>query len=228
MTKTQTQRDRHALWITTMLALAVAPVMTACSGDDDDNHDVVVTSDSGASRDASTHADGSTSNRDGAVSDGAQRDAAQAALAEPQSAHVLLTINQGEIQLAMLATSRAARPEVRNFANLMITDHTAATDMINAWLRSSSTTAMDNDVSMGLMADASATQAQLATLMGASFDSQYIRSQVTMHRQALDLIDARILPGAQDDAFRALVNMIRQTVEQHLRQAMALASRLPG
>ena len=43
---------------------------------------------------------------------------------DPQIAAIVVTANQVDIDAGMLAKSKAASPDVKSFAQLMITDHT--------------------------------------------------------------------------------------------------------
>jgi putative membrane protein len=147
-------------------------------------------------------------------------------LTEAQSAAVISEINAGEIAAAMLADTRADAAEVRAYADLMIEEHTAAQQMLTALLESESISPMPNPVSMMVNMEAMNVRTMLMTLDGAAFDRAYMQSQVTMHTDALRIIDTRLLPGATGD-FRTFLTGLRAEVVQHLEMAQGILGELP-
>jgi putative membrane protein len=230
MTKLEIVTSRRTLRLATAIGLAASLCLSACGDDSGDQgttqHDAGTSARDGAVRDGAV---GDGSARDGsadASGDGATRDGSAdggaVVLDDAQSAHVLTTINTGEIDLAMIAVTRATRADVRSFAMTMITEHTDAQTMIDDWASANGTVPVDNEISRGVMADAMAVRAQLEAATGTTFDAMYVQSQVTMHKDALTIIDMNLLPGARDAQFRALLTSIRASVARHLAIAMAL------
>jgi putative membrane protein len=150
-----------------------------------------------------------------------------APLDQESSLHLLTTINRGEIEIANLARSRAMRPDVRELAQQMVTQHTEAQTSLDRWASSASVTPRPNEASATVQSDAQAVRTRLEGLPAADFDAAYVESQVTMHREALRLIDERVVPGATDPAYRALLTDIRTHVAQHLSHAQSLADGMP-
>src|SRR5690606_30968219 len=72
------------------------------------------------------------------------------ALSDPQIAHAAVTANAVDVEMGRLAASRASSPEVRAFAQTMITDHTAVNERAAALAGRLGVTPEDNAVSQSL------------------------------------------------------------------------------
>ena len=110
-----------------------------------------------------------------------------AALTDPQIAHIAVTANTIDIETAELAESRTSTPEVLNFAQTMITDHTAVNEQASALAERLGVTPEDNEVSRSLQADADNARSELEGLSEDAFDRAYIDREVTFHQPATDL-----------------------------------------
>ncbi len=143
----------------------------------------------------------------------------RAPLSEAQSVDVLTTINRGEIDLARLVDARATSASAHEMAQMMITQHTEAQSEIAVWSHDASVTPAQNDVSSELARQVAAVRADLRAASDASVGHTYLVSQVSMHRDALALIDHRMIPGAHDPAFREPLARVRAAVSAHMAHA---------
>lgn len=144
------------------------------------------------------------------------------ATSDAQIASIVVTANQVDIDAGKLASTRAGSPEVRNFAGLMVTDHTgvnkAATDLA-AKLRM---TPQDNATSQSLKAGGEKNLDTLKTLNGAAFDKAYVDHEVAYHQQVLDALDKTLIPGAGNAELKALLVKVRPAFVAHLEHAKKL------
>ena len=131
-------------------------------------------------------------------------------------------INDGEIQLAQIAVSRASSPDVRNYAQMMIDDHTSA----NRQLEGAGYRFVKNDVTDVVGSNVRKTMDDLRNRTGADFDRAYLDSQIMMHKDALDTFKSAILPNAQDKTLHPILMTMRDQVQTHLDSARALQRRL--
>jgi putative membrane protein len=127
-------------------------------------------------------------------------------------------INDGEIQLAQLAVSRASSADVRNFAQMMIDHHT----MGNTQLESANYRMFRNPITDTLVADTQRTMTELQGKSGADFDAAYIGSQVRMHTMALETAKTTLMPNAQDPALRGILTTMQGQIQTHLDTARRL------
>lgn len=151
---------------------------------------------------------------------------AAATLTDPQVAGVVLTANLGEVQEAQLAQSKSTNTAVLNFANMMITDHNAATTRLQQILDQQNIMTADSSQRQSLSSMANTTYNTLFTQTGATFDKSYAMSQVMAHQTVLNLFDQVLIPSAQNAALKAELQTERTAVANHLTMAQQLFSAL--
>ena len=148
------------------------------------------------------------------------------ALTDPQIAHVAVTANTIDVETARLAESRTTTPEVRGFAQTMITDHTGVNEQASALAQRLGVTPEENQVSRSLRADAAAARSELEGLSGTAFDRAYVEREVAYHQAVLDALDQTLIPGAANEELRGLLQQVRPAIAAHLEHARSLQSSL--
>jgi predicted outer membrane protein len=143
-------------------------------------------------------------------------------LTDAQIAAVTSTANQGEIELGNLATTRAIRPAVREYAQMMVTMHTAAQTRQSELIVTLGVVPTDNAVSLTLRQDTQAIATRLAQASPDAFDLAYAESQAQLHGRVLEIIDDVLLPSVSAASLRAELMVTREEVSRHFTQAMAL------
>lgn len=157
---------------------------------------------------------------------GGEGGAAVAMLSDAQILHIAYTANAGEVSEGQLAVTRATATAVQDFAQMMVSDHTAAANAVTSLATSSGIGTVTNDVSVTLSAK---TQGELVTLNGVSasqFDMVYMEEQVQDHRDVLELLDETLIPEAQNGDVRTLLQSMRTTVASHLSLAEDISESL--
>ena len=139
-------------------------------------------------------------------------------LSDAQFASVVQVVNDGEIQEAQLAISKAASPDVKRFARDMATAHRDMQNKMTTLLGRLQITPSDNAVSNQLKSDTQSELSALQTLRGKDFDRDYIDAQVRNHNKALELFD-RITPSVKNSELKAALTTTRPKIEAHLREA---------
>ena len=133
--------------------------------------------------------------------------------------------NQFEIDSSQLALQASSNPAVRNFANLMIADHTRLGQMFGAAAQSAGLTPPPP----GLLPAQQATLDQLrAAGAGPGFDAAYLQAQLGAHQGALALMQnfaaGGDVPALQNFASTQAIPMIQMHLQQvQLLQAAAAA-----
>lgn len=123
-----------------------------------------------------------------------------------------------EVDAGNLAEEKATDPKVKDFAGMMVKDHTAANDKLKA-LADSKGIKLPTSASVAQMA----TEAKLKVLSGQTFDDSYIKGQVKAHQQTIALLKKEIASGQDADA-KSFAQSILPTVRSHLKAANALAA----
>lgn len=129
-----------------------------------------------------------------------------------------------EIAAAKLAKKDAASPDIKSFAEMMITDHTASTAKIKQAAAAANPPITPNAT---LTDEQTQELAKLGTLKGADFDKEYARQQVDTHDMALALMTLYADHG-DVPSLKAAAGEIKPVVQMHLDKIKDIQAKLPG
>ncbi|MBI2253932.1 MAG: DUF4142 domain-containing protein [Proteobacteria bacterium] len=149
--------------------------------------------------------------------------AQDAALTDPQIAHIAYTAGQIDIEAAQLALKKTGNADVRAFAELMARDHAAVNDQALALVKRLNVTPEENDTSAALAKQATETTARLEALSGAEFDHAYVENEVGYHRSVNDALRNALIPGAHNAELKALLETGLTLFQEHQAHAEHLA-----
>ena len=141
---------------------------------------------------------------------------------DPQIAGIVVTANQIDVDAGKIAKSRSKNKEVQDFAQLMITDHTAVNKQAGALAKKLGVKPEDSDTSKSLKKAAADTAKKLKGLKGAQFDKAYVDNEVVYHQQVLDAIDKVLIPNADNVELKGLIEKVRPAIAAHLEHAKHL------
>jgi putative membrane protein len=145
---------------------------------------------------------------------------------DPQIAAIVVTANQVDIDAGKLAESKTKNPQVREFAQLMVKDHTgvnkAATDLV----KKLKVTPEPNSTSESLKQGGDQNLAALRKENGAAFDKAYVDHEVAYHQAVLDAVDHTLIPSAKNADLKALLVKVRPAFVAHLDHAKMLQASL--
>jgi len=147
-------------------------------------------------------------------------------LSDPEVAHVAVTANAVDIELAKFAQARTSTPAVKQFAQTMITDHTAVNGQAAALAKKLGVTPADNAVSQSLQAGAAQARKGLEPLQGAAFDRAYMDREVGYHQAVLDAIDKLLVPTTENAELKKLLVDVRPAIAAHLEHAKQVRAQL--
>jgi len=145
---------------------------------------------------------------------------------DAQIASIVVTANQVDIDAGNLAKKQAANPEVKKFADLMVTDHTGVNKSATALVTKLKVTPEDNPTSQSLKSGGDANLKTLKGLNGAAFDKAYVDHEVAYHQAVLDAVDKTLIPNAKNEELKALLVKVRPAFVSHLEHAKHLQSSL--
>jgi putative membrane protein len=145
---------------------------------------------------------------------------------DPQIASIVVTANQVDVDAGKLAATRATRDDVKAFARLMVSDHTAVNTLAADLAGRLKVTPEDNATSRSLREGGEKNRARLAALSGAAFDRAYVEQEVAYHQQVLDALDKVLIPGASNVELKALLVKVRPAIAAHLEHAKKLRAAL--
>ncbi len=151
---------------------------------------------------------------------------AQGGPSDPQIAGIVVAANQIDIDAGKLAKSRSKNKEVKDFAQRMITDHTAVNRQAGALVKKLGVKPEESDTGKSLKAGARENMASLKKLKGAQFDKAYVDHEVAYHEQVLDAIDKVLIPSAKNQELKDLITKVRPAIAAHLEHAKMVQSSL--
>ena len=145
-------------------------------------------------------------NQTASVKDGFWTNAAQGGMAE--------------VELGKLASTKAQNPEVKSFAQKMVTDHTKANDELKAL-------AGEKNVMppTGLDPVHQSTMSKLQNLSGAEFDREYVNAMVKDHEATVQLFEKQADDNSDPDA-KAFATKNLPTLRMHLEMIKNIQAKL--
>ena len=127
-----------------------------------------------------------------------------------------------QMQLGQLAQQKAESPEVKQFADRMVTDHSKANDQLKEVASKEGISVPEK-----LSAKDEATKARLEKLSGAEFDRAYMAAMVKDHSH--DVTEFRTQARtARDPAVKNFASETLPTLESHLKEARSVDRQVTG
>jgi putative membrane protein len=208
-----------------LMAIACAAALTvACA----DGRDETTPADTAQLETAEDRADGRVGTTGETV--GAPRIGGDARDFAEKAAHG----SMAEVQLGQLASERGQNAEVKQFGQMMVRDHTKASEELKQAVAAHNITLpTELDDEHRDLVD------KLRNLRGAEFDREYIDAMVDGHEEMQDLLESRTEDARDaspsgaagtEDAANAAVNQwalkAKPTVDQHLKTAQQIQDKL--
>jgi putative membrane protein len=156
----------------------------------------------------------------------ASAQAAAPDLSDPEVAHVAVTADNIDIDFGKLALSRTHDSEVKNFASMMVRDHTGVNEKAAALAKKLGVTPKDNPVSQSLESGAKDAKAKLDPLKGADFDRGYIEHEIAYHQAVLDALDQTLIPTTENAELKSLLTQVKPAIEAHLAYAKKIGEKV--
>jgi putative membrane protein len=121
--------------------------------------------------------------------------------------------NISEIKLGELAVHKANNPQVKQFAQRMVDDHTKAQDQLTKDMTGSNVVVSDH-----MTKDAAGLYDKLAKESGADFDKDYMNAMVNDHQDDVNAFNDEVKNG-KNEKLRAYAQNTLPTLQQHLQSA---------
>ena len=153
------------------------------------------------------------------------------AINEPRNDSEIMTVvaqsNDAEVSSSQLALANASNAQVKQFAQQMITDHTAMQKQGAQIGKALGAQGTGSDSTQARMETAQENLDDLKDKKGADFDKAYMDMQVQAHQKTLD--DLRSFEAkAQNAELKAMITKAIPKVEAHLQKAQALQQTVAG
>ncbi|HCY64478.1 MAG TPA: hypothetical protein DHV59_16980 [Oxalobacteraceae bacterium] len=141
---------------------------------------------------------------------------------DAQIAAIVVAANSVDIDAGKQAKAKTKNKEVKEFAQLMITDHTGVNKQAVALVKKLKVTPEENDTSKSLKQGGADTMAKLDGLKGKEFDKAYVDNEVSYHQTVIDALDKTLIPNAKNEELKALLVKVRPAFVAHLEHAKQL------
>jgi len=115
-----------------------------------------------------------------------------------------------EVALGKLASEKATNKEVKDFGNMMVTDHSKANDELRTLAHKLNITLPDS-----ISSDESKTRDDLAKKSGADFDKAYVKDMVDDHKKDVKAFEDAA-KNCKDSDLKAFANKTLPTLKMHL------------
>lgn len=147
-------------------------------------------------------------------------------LNDSEIASVAVTANQIDVDYGKIALKKATNPELRNFAQTMIDDHTSIIAQAVALAKKLGVTPKDNAVTQSLLDGAKTTTKTLNGKKGKDFDKAYIDNEVAYHGAVISTVKTVLIPQTQNAELKDLLQSVTPLLEHHLEMAKKAQSDL--
>ncbi len=122
-----------------------------------------------------------------------------------------------EVELGRLAAERATSPQVKQFAQQMIEDHSKAGEKLEQLAQLKKV-----ELPPGILPQAKQTKEKLSKLSGENFDREYVKAMVQAHQKDVAGFEA-VSKNATDADVKAFAAATLPTLQHHLEMIRALA-----
>ncbi len=125
-----------------------------------------------------------------------------------------------EVELAKVAEDKASDPQVKQFAEKMVTDHSKANDDLKQIAQEK-----NMNVPTQLSAKDQAEKTKLSAMSGAEFDHAYMKYMVMDHTKDANEFKKEANSG-KDPAIKGFAAKYEPVIEEHLRMAKDINSKM--
>jgi putative membrane protein len=125
-----------------------------------------------------------------------------------------------EVELGQLAADKASSPEVREFAQRMVKDHSQANDQLKQIAMKKGMTLPDSPSKKN-----QATKEKLSKLSGDAFDRAYMADMVKDHKKDVAAFQQESTNG-QDPDVKQFASETLPTLKDHLKQAQSVSPKM--
>lgn len=137
---------------------------------------------------------------------------------------IVLAADQIDIDYGKIALQKSKDARVREFAQRMVTDHSAVQKSVIELAGKLGVKAADSQTSTGLKSGAADITKKLKMLKGQEFDKFYIDNEVSYHKTVTDAVDAVLIPSAQNSELKSALQGAQPLFLKHLEHARSVQS----
>jgi|SwirhisoilCB2_FD_contig_41_1244883_length_735_multi_4_in_0_out_0_1 putative membrane protein len=148
-----------------------------------------------------------------------------ASLTEVGAVGIFAMADSTEINEGNLAASKASNEDVKEYAKMLVNDHTHHLGTLATVLPQGGQTTWQQDAAA--TARAASVMQRLQSLSGADFDRAFLHHEIREHDQII-AIGNQILQNTQSQAVKTMVTNTLATLKEHRDKAQQLLSKVGG
>lgn len=145
---------------------------------------------------------------------------------EGKALKLLMIVNMDEVKAGKLALQKSTNSDVKQFAQMMVKDHSQNLKLIQALSQKTHIKPVDSDKAKDLMEKGKKEGDKLKEEKGKDFDVAYMDAMVNGHKDVLKIIDDKLLPDTSNPKLKDYLNATRAKVSEHLKMAEDIKSKL--
>jgi putative membrane protein len=145
---------------------------------------------------------------------------------DPQIVGIVIAANTIDINYGKLAMSKTKNKQIHDFAQQMVTDHSAVQKSVMDLGAKLHVTPADSPTADPLNKQANETMAKLKGLSGKAFDRAYIDNEVAYHTAVIDAVSKVLIPKAQNAEVKAALTGAAPLFTGHLEHAKMIQSKM--
>ena len=149
-----------------------------------------------------------------------------AALTDPQIAMIAVVAGNVDIETGKLAVKKAHDKRVKEFAELMVRDHSSVNEKAAALAKKLGVTPEATPTSKSLKSDGDKEMAKLKKLTGAEFDKAYVDNEVAYHDAVIGVLKKTLIPNTSNAELKSLLESATPVFESHLEHAKMIQASL--
>jgi len=147
-------------------------------------------------------------------------------LTDANIAAIVVGANKIDISAGNIALERSSNPEVKAFAQRMITDHNAVLNSAVELVTRLGVTPVNNDLVATLAKQSSEHEAKLKTLSGRAFDKAYIDHEVAYHEVVISVIEDQLIPAAKNAELKQTLVSVVPAFKAHLKHCQMIQKKI--
>ncbi len=131
---------------------------------------------------------------------------------------IVMALNDLEVQSSNPALTRSTNADVKKYAQKMTEAHNKKLET----LQQLGIQPEPNEVSQTLRDTSKGVREKLGEQTGTDYDTKYMQVQISLHQNALNLLDYTLIPQTQNNDLRQQLIEMRAEVDKHLQEAWKL------
>jgi putative membrane protein len=143
---------------------------------------------------------------------------------DPQIVGIVLAADEIDIDYGRMALGKSQDKAVRDFAQRMVTDHSAVQKNVTGLAQKLGINPEDSPTSDGLKKAAAEITVKLKSLKGKEFDKFYIDNEVNYHKTVTDAVQDVLIPSAQNPELKSALEGAQPLFLKHLEHARMVQS----